>query len=98
MCICRQSLLLEEQGIISLWYHNLPSLEEAVLRLLESVLASNESSPQKLEQLLEQALLVGHFDRNTASLFEHLFVYSVTVSHKWSVRVDCLCKLRNSTC
>ncbi|TNM89731.1 hypothetical protein fugu_003965 [Takifugu bimaculatus] len=53
----RQSLLLEEQGIISLWYHNLPSLEEAVLRLLESVLANNESSPQKLEQLLEQALL-----------------------------------------
>lgn len=59
--ICRQCLFLEERGITSLWYHHLPSLEEAVLRLLESVLANNESSPQKLEQLLEQALLVGHF-------------------------------------
>lgn len=85
MCVCRQSLLLEEQGIISLWYHNLPSLEEAVLRLLESVLANNESSPQKLEQLLEQALLVGHFDRNTTSNVQrpsrvhYLSIYSSTL-------------------
>lgn len=57
--ICRQCLLLEECGIISLWYHNLPSLEEAVLGLLESVLTNKESSPQKVEQLLEEALLVG---------------------------------------
>lgn len=85
MCICRHSLLLEEQSIISLWYHNLPSLEEAVLRLLESVLAHNESSPQALEQLLEQALLVGHFDRNTTlnaqrlSRVRYLSIYSSTL-------------------
>lgn len=54
-------MLREERGIISLWHHNLPSLEEAVLGLLESVLANKESSPQKLEELLEQALLVGPF-------------------------------------
>lgn len=63
MFICRQCLLLDEQGIISLWYHNLPSLEEAVLGLLESVLTNKESSPQKLELLLDQSLLVGHFYR-----------------------------------
>uniref|UniRef100_H3C3Z6 FA complementation group C n=1 Tax=Tetraodon nigroviridis TaxID=99883 RepID=H3C3Z6_TETNG len=50
-------VLMEEQHIISLWCHNLPSLEESVLTLLESVLTNKESSPQKLEQLLEQTLL-----------------------------------------
>lgn len=70
--ICRQCLLLEERGIISLWYHNLPSLEEAVLGLLESVLINRESSPQKLELLLEQALLVGHFYGNTTSIVQSL--------------------------
>lgn len=70
--ICRRCLLLEERGIISLWYHNLPSLEEAVLGLLESVLTNKESSPQKLEQLLEQALLVGHFYCNATSNVQSL--------------------------
>lgn len=70
--ICRQCLFLEEQGIISLWYHHLPSLEEAVLSLLQSVLTNNESSPQKLEQLLEQALLVGHFYCNTTTNVQSL--------------------------
>lgn len=70
--ICRQRLLLEERGIISLWYHNLQSLEEAVLRLLESVLTNKESSPQKVEQLLEQALLVGTFYCNTTSNVQSL--------------------------
>lgn len=88
ICICR--LLLEEQGIISLWHHNLPSLEEAVLGLLESVLTNKESSPQKLEQLLEQALLVGPFilqydlkcpEPVLCSLFERFFIYSVMGCH-----------------
>lgn len=70
--ICRQCLLLEERGIISLWCHNLQSLEEAVLRLLESVLTNQESSPQKVEQLLEQALLVGASHCNPTSNVQSL--------------------------
>lgn len=51
-----QSLLLEEQALVSLWYRSLPSLEEAVLRLLESA-AITGSSLQEQEQLVEQSLL-----------------------------------------
>lgn len=51
---------LEEQAVISLWYHNLPSLEEAVLSLLESVLTNAKSAPLTLKQQLEQSLLVGN--------------------------------------
>ncbi|XP_031712476.1 Fanconi anemia group C protein isoform X1 [Anarrhichthys ocellatus] len=49
-----QCLSLEEQAVVSLWYHNLPSLEEAVLRLLECALTNSRSIPQKQ---LEQSLL-----------------------------------------
>ncbi|KAM9858611.1 Fanconi anemia group C protein [Aulostomus maculatus] len=50
-------LSLEDQAVISLWCHSLSSLEEAVLGLLESVLANTESSPQKLEQQIVESLL-----------------------------------------
>ncbi|XP_068560292.1 Fanconi anemia group C protein isoform X2 [Cebidichthys violaceus] len=49
-----QCLSLEEQAVVSLWYHNLSSLEEAVLSLLESALTNSRSIPQKQ---LEQSLL-----------------------------------------
>nr|XP_020502116.1 Fanconi anemia group C protein [Labrus bergylta] len=52
-----QCLSLEEQAVVSLWYHNLPSLEETVLRLLECAQTNSQSTPQKLEQLLTQSLL-----------------------------------------
>ncbi|XP_033475849.2 Fanconi anemia group C protein isoform X1 [Epinephelus lanceolatus] len=52
-----QCLSLEEQAVVSLWYHNLSSLEEAVLRLLEDVLTNARSAPQKLEQQVAQSLL-----------------------------------------
>ncbi|XP_071339519.1 Fanconi anemia group C protein isoform X2 [Trachinotus anak] len=42
-----QSLSLEEQAVVSLWYHSLSSLEEAVLSLLESVLTRTGSTAQK---------------------------------------------------
>ncbi|KAI3372760.1 hypothetical protein L3Q82_023221 [Scortum barcoo] len=54
-----QCLPLEDQAVISLWYHNLSSLEEAVLRLLECVLTNTGSTPQRLEQQVTQSLLVG---------------------------------------
>ncbi|XP_059192485.1 Fanconi anemia group C protein [Centropristis striata] len=50
-------LSLEEQAVVSLWYHNLPSLEEAVLSLLESVLTNTGSTPQTIKQQLAQSLL-----------------------------------------
>ncbi|XP_034398532.1 Fanconi anemia group C protein isoform X2 [Cyclopterus lumpus] len=49
-----QCLLLEEQAVVSLWYHNLSSLEEAVLSLLECALTTSGSDPHKQ---LEQSLL-----------------------------------------
>ncbi|CAJ1069005.1 LOW QUALITY PROTEIN: Fanconi anemia group C protein [Xyrichtys novacula] len=52
-----QCLSLEEQAVVSLWYHNLSSLEEAVLMLMESVLNNTESTPQRLEQQVAQSLL-----------------------------------------
>lgn len=52
-----QRLSLEEQAVVSLWYHNLSSLEEAVLSLLESVLANKKSTPQNLEQQIAESLL-----------------------------------------
>ncbi|XP_053182082.1 Fanconi anemia group C protein [Scomber japonicus] len=50
-------LLLEEQTVVSMWYHSLSSLEEAVLSLLESVLANTGSTLHRLEQQLAQSLL-----------------------------------------
>ncbi|XP_026177406.1 Fanconi anemia group C protein isoform X2 [Mastacembelus armatus] len=52
-----QGLSLDEQAVVSLWYHSLSSLEEAVLRLLESALTSTWSTPLKLEQHVAQSLL-----------------------------------------
>ncbi|XP_029018991.1 Fanconi anemia group C protein [Betta splendens] len=52
-----QRLSLEEPAAVSLWYHSLSSLEEAVLSLLESVLTNTGSTPQKLEQLIAQSML-----------------------------------------
>nr|XP_046243666.1 Fanconi anemia group C protein isoform X2 [Scatophagus argus] len=53
----RHCVSLDEQAVISLWYHNLSSLEEAVLSLLEHVLTNTGSAPQKLKQQLAQSLL-----------------------------------------
>ncbi|XP_040012329.1 Fanconi anemia group C protein isoform X2 [Xiphias gladius] len=52
-----QGLSLEDQAIVSMWYHSLSSLEEAVLSLLESVLTNTGSTPKKLEQQVAQSLL-----------------------------------------
>ncbi|XP_027133425.1 Fanconi anemia group C protein isoform X2 [Larimichthys crocea] len=52
-----QRLSLEEQAVVSLWYHNLSSLEEAVLRLLECVLTKTGLTMQKLKQRLTESLL-----------------------------------------
>ncbi|XP_044051850.1 Fanconi anemia group C protein isoform X2 [Siniperca chuatsi] len=51
-----QCLSLEEQAVVSLWYHNLSSLEEAVLSLLECVLTYTGSTPQNLDQLAQSLL------------------------------------------
>lgn len=55
-----QGLSLEEPALVSLWYHSLSSLEEAVLTLLESV-TYTRSTPQEIQQQVAQSLLVGHF-------------------------------------
>ncbi|XP_035847804.1 Fanconi anemia group C protein isoform X2 [Sander lucioperca] len=52
-----QCLSLEEQAVVSLWYHNLSSLEKAVLSLLECVLTKTGSIPQMLKEQLAQSLL-----------------------------------------
>ncbi|XP_030593677.1 Fanconi anemia group C protein [Archocentrus centrarchus] len=51
-----QGLALEEQALISLWYHSFSSLEESVLSLLQSVITTG-STPQKIEQQVAQSLL-----------------------------------------
>ncbi|XP_073322843.1 Fanconi anemia group C protein isoform X2 [Pagrus major] len=48
---------LEEQTVVSLWYHNLSSLEEAVLSQLENAVTNTGSTPETLEQQLAQSLL-----------------------------------------
>uniref|UniRef100_UPI003AACBBFA Fanconi anemia group C protein n=1 Tax=Centroberyx gerrardi TaxID=166262 RepID=UPI003AACBBFA len=52
-----QRLSLEEQAVVSLWCHSLPSLEGAVLSLLESVLTNTGSTPHNFEQQLTQSML-----------------------------------------
>ena len=52
-------MLLEEQEVVSLWYHSLSSLEEAVLSLMECVLPDTGYTPQELKRQLAQSLLVG---------------------------------------
>ncbi|XP_042344212.1 Fanconi anemia group C protein [Plectropomus leopardus] len=52
-----QCLLLKEQAVVSLWYHNMSSLEKAVLGLLEAVLTDTGSTPQKVERQLAESLL-----------------------------------------
>lgn len=54
---------LDEEAVISLWYHSLPSLEEAVLSLLESVLTATQPTPLTLQPHVEQSLLVGNISR-----------------------------------
>ncbi|XP_019733614.1 Fanconi anemia group C protein isoform X2 [Hippocampus comes] len=52
------SLSLENQAVVALWCHSLPSLEEAMLGLLESTgFADTPLSPQQLEQQIAQSLL-----------------------------------------
>lgn len=51
---------LDEEAVISLWYRSLPSLEEAVLSLLESVLAATKPTPLTFQRQIDQSLLVGH--------------------------------------
>ncbi|XP_077416555.1 Fanconi anemia group C protein isoform X2 [Vanacampus margaritifer] len=51
-------LSLEERAVVALWYHSLPSLEAALLGLLEStVFADTPLSPQQLEQQIAKSLL-----------------------------------------
>ncbi|XP_077376898.1 Fanconi anemia group C protein isoform X2 [Festucalex cinctus] len=51
-------LSLEERAVVALWYHSLPSLEEALLGLLEStVFADTPLSPQQLERQMAPSLL-----------------------------------------
>ncbi|KAM3610924.1 uncharacterized protein V6R79_010600 [Siganus canaliculatus] len=50
-------LSLDEQAVVSLWCHDLSSLEEAVLRLLEAALTCTQSTPQVLKQQLAESLL-----------------------------------------
>ncbi|XP_076021215.1 Fanconi anemia group C protein [Genypterus blacodes] len=47
---------LEEQAVVSLWYHSLSSLQGAVLSLLECVLTNTGAAPPS-EQLLAESLL-----------------------------------------
>uniref|UniRef100_A0A667X184 FA complementation group C n=1 Tax=Myripristis murdjan TaxID=586833 RepID=A0A667X184_9TELE len=53
-----QLLFLEEQAVISLWCHSLPSLERAVLSLLESALTKTGMTLHSMEQQLTQSVLV----------------------------------------
>ncbi|XP_010785701.1 Fanconi anemia group C protein homolog, partial [Notothenia coriiceps] len=50
-------VLLEEQEVVSMWYHSLSSLEEAVLSFLECVLPNTGYTPQELKRQLAQSLL-----------------------------------------
>ncbi|XP_054628811.1 Fanconi anemia group C protein isoform X2 [Dunckerocampus dactyliophorus] len=50
-------LSLEDQAVVALWYRSLPSLEEAVLCLLESTVLGNTESLQQLQQQIAQSLL-----------------------------------------
>ncbi|KAM4745627.1 Fanconi anemia group C protein isoform 2-T2 [Anableps anableps] len=52
----RCGLLLDEQAVVSLWCHSLPSLEETVLSLLESATAGG-STPNKMEEQITKSLL-----------------------------------------
>ncbi|XP_023199100.1 Fanconi anemia group C protein isoform X1 [Xiphophorus maculatus] len=52
----RCDLLLDEQAVVSLWYQSLPSLEEAVLNLLESATTAG-STPSKVEEQVPKSLL-----------------------------------------
>ncbi|RVE68063.1 hypothetical protein OJAV_G00088150 [Oryzias javanicus] len=49
-------LAVDETALVSVWYHSLPRLEEAVLNLLESV-TSTGSAPQNLEQQVAKTQL-----------------------------------------
>lgn len=53
-----RSCELPEEAVISLWYCSLPSLEEAVLSLLESVLTATKPTPTTLQREIEKSLLV----------------------------------------
>ncbi|XP_035291799.1 Fanconi anemia group C protein isoform X2 [Anguilla anguilla] len=52
-----KQLVLGEQALMGLWHHSLPSLEGAVLDLVESALSNPSPSPQDLEQRVADSLL-----------------------------------------
>nr|XP_020449402.1 Fanconi anemia group C protein isoform X2 [Monopterus albus] len=52
-----QGASLEEQAVVSLWYHSLSSLEGAVLSLLESLLTNTGSTPLEIKQHVAKSLL-----------------------------------------
>lgn len=58
-----RSCELDEESVISLWYRSLPSLEEAVVSLLESVLTATKPTPVMIQRQIEQSLLVGNKSR-----------------------------------
>ncbi|XP_055017407.1 Fanconi anemia group C protein isoform X2 [Boleophthalmus pectinirostris] len=50
-------LSLEAPAVVSLWWHSVSSLEDAVLRLMEQVLTDNKTTSHKLQQLISESLL-----------------------------------------
>ncbi|CAL8344966.1 unnamed protein product [Lota lota] len=53
----RDGLYLENEAVMSLWCHSLPSLEEAVMSLLDCVLSSACPTLHIIEQQLEHSVL-----------------------------------------
>lgn len=55
----RKKICLHRPAVLCLWLRHLPSLEEAVLRLLEKFLSrERDNCLQGIESLLEESLLV----------------------------------------
>uniref|UniRef100_A0A8C7RPQ2 FA complementation group C n=1 Tax=Oncorhynchus mykiss TaxID=8022 RepID=A0A8C7RPQ2_ONCMY len=54
----RKCVSLEAQAVVSLWCHNLASLEGAVMSLLDSVLSNPACIPHNLENTITHSLLV----------------------------------------
>ncbi|CAL8296017.1 unnamed protein product [Gadus morhua 'NCC'] len=53
----RNGLSLENEAVMSLWCHSLPSLEEAVMGLLDCILSNACPTLHIIEQQLEQSML-----------------------------------------
>ncbi|XP_074526707.1 Fanconi anemia group C protein [Halichoeres trimaculatus] len=86
-----QSASLEEQAVVSLWYHSLPSLEEAVLRLLECVSTNTGSETRTLEQQLSESLLPKACAQHCSMFLVVNDIFrSVLKQAQWNEPVKCL--------